>query len=325
MNESTNVNHWGAAWLRYFGPVIVMAMLVACATSTSPTPSLPTAEPASVTRGGTPTASPTVAATATSTAAAAPTATPTATPAPTLTADQEMAFVREMLATNGGCELPCWWGITPGETGYQEMWDHFSSQGILVHYSPRHKQGYLAFSIPDEHPDYGLDAGFDISEGMVNSITVSAQLISPSSEAADRFTQHWRSYGWDQIMRRHGPPSRIEFGIDASRVWDDHGAYGLILYYESLGMATWYMGPAPLAPADASVMQACPNFSEVGRIDLYLVPADESIAEHIIELTGAYGPGPTLEETTGMSIQTFYETFTDPDSNQCLEQPLQVP
>ena len=47
-----------------------------------------------------------------------PTRTPTATPLPfpTLESAEMQSFIAEMLSTNGGCELPCWWGITPGET-----------------------------------------------------------------------------------------------------------------------------------------------------------------------------------------------------------------
>ena len=39
---------------------------------------------------------------------------------PILRADEDAALP-ELLATNGGCELPCWWGITPGVTRIEEV------------------------------------------------------------------------------------------------------------------------------------------------------------------------------------------------------------
>jgi len=44
----------------------------------------------------------------------------THTPLPTLSSEDAMDFVKEMIKTNGGCEFPCWWGITPGKTSWNE-------------------------------------------------------------------------------------------------------------------------------------------------------------------------------------------------------------
>ena len=35
------------------------------------------------------------------------------TPLPDLTIDEARENLRNLLETNGGCDLPCWWGITP--------------------------------------------------------------------------------------------------------------------------------------------------------------------------------------------------------------------
>jgi hypothetical protein len=47
-----------------------------------------------------------------------PTATTTWTPLPTLAYAEARAMVRDLLENNGGCKLPCWWGIVPGETDW---------------------------------------------------------------------------------------------------------------------------------------------------------------------------------------------------------------
>lgn len=84
----------------------------------SPSPGLPTSipipNPVSATYTPCPTRTPT------------PTRTP---PPPTLTSDERHAYVEEMLATNGGCELPCWWGVTPGQSDWQSVIDYFVAHG----------------------------------------------------------------------------------------------------------------------------------------------------------------------------------------------------
>ena len=46
----------------------------------------------------------------------APTVTPSWTPLPTTLPDDVQKMVEELLVTNRNCELPCYWGIVPGET-----------------------------------------------------------------------------------------------------------------------------------------------------------------------------------------------------------------
>jgi hypothetical protein len=45
-----------------------------------------------------------------------PLSTRTPTLPPTLTAPERIGKFRELLITNLGCRLPCWWGMTPGES-----------------------------------------------------------------------------------------------------------------------------------------------------------------------------------------------------------------
>ena len=54
------------------------------------------------------------------------TSVPTAIPSraltfpPTLPPDQAQQMVSRMVSSNGGCRLPCWWGITPGKSTWVE-------------------------------------------------------------------------------------------------------------------------------------------------------------------------------------------------------------
>jgi hypothetical protein len=47
-----------------------------------------------------------------------PTSTPYVTLIPLPTVVNKEAYLHELMQTNGGCQLPCFWGIIPGETSY---------------------------------------------------------------------------------------------------------------------------------------------------------------------------------------------------------------
>ena len=315
--------------IRSYSAVAVIAMLIlaACTPSALPTltPASVTTLPTIVTLMPTMTATPTRAVTPTTTAIPSPTPPPrtptiTPTPVPTLTAKQEAEFVAAMLKTNGGCELPCWWGITPGETSHQAVRDFFSLQSIQLFSGGRHYEGSeRIFRIP--HPerlfDYDVYIRFDARDGVIRSIRVDSETFN--LQRSERFTRDWRSYTWDQILTRYGPPSWVGIAFQPPMEPNAPTIYGLSLIYEPLGFEISYMGPAQYDPK-ASLMRACPDFNVVTAIGLRLVSPEDSVVELLLSESHAPSLGPSLEETTGMSVQTFYETFRNANSRACLEE-----
>ena len=54
----------------------------------------------------------------------------THTPIPTLAVNAARTYVENMLATNGNCELPCWWGIVPGQSKWIDVTNQFTEIGF---------------------------------------------------------------------------------------------------------------------------------------------------------------------------------------------------
>ncbi len=88
----------------------------------------------------------------------APTKLPSLTPLPTIPFDEIQNKFEILLATNGGCRLPCFWGMTPGETTEAELkqfGDQFAkegytpllltSEGIYTFYYFTHRSGDTTF------------------------------------------------------------------------------------------------------------------------------------------------------------------------------------
>lgn len=95
---------------------------IASSTIQVTSPSLPSATPTIISQ-------PTQTATFTPTVTAAPTETSTSTalplisltPLPTIPSNQRGQLYAELMTTNNGCQLPCWWGIEMGSSTIEEV------------------------------------------------------------------------------------------------------------------------------------------------------------------------------------------------------------
>lgn len=242
----------------------------------------------------------------------------TPTPVPTLTGEQKDRFLEAMLETNGGCELPCWWGgrIVPGKTTLGEAEWFFHSQGIshLVRSGVVDVVFQVPHSVAMQSWEYNtriIITGQD--GGLIQSIKVDGDTYS--GEPTPRFARVWREhYAWDRVLTRLGMPSQV-LVLMSPATYAGPADYSLTLVYASLGMLINYTGPAQ--EVDGSKIRACPRFDQVTRLTLRLVPPDMGDS-----LLGPRAQAFTLEETTGMSLKTFYETFSILDSVACLEQEI---
>jgi len=125
-------------WCLLIVGLILLVSLVGCSASVTPTPS-PSATPLSATFEALP-SPPDTSLQDTSTPSPQPeipTQTPlpprpskalTPTSVPTLADSEEQELVLNLLQDNGGCQLPCWWGFTPGETTWHTAQEFFASR-----------------------------------------------------------------------------------------------------------------------------------------------------------------------------------------------------
>ena len=211
-----------------------------------------------------------------------------------------------MLETNGGCELPCWWGIVPGKTDWQSVKERFTAIGGFVFEIPS----------PERLFDYYIDLSFEHSHGVVESITVMSEIAR--GYTSKHFAQDWRRYSLDQVLTRYGEPSQVHIQLVPAIEPGAPVYYNLALVYDHLGFFINYEGPAVHEPP---VMRACPRFEEVTLIVLELQVSRPG--ESVLEPQEEY-PFPTLEEATGMNVDAFYEVFRDADSDTCLESPAEM-
>jgi hypothetical protein len=331
---------------------------------------------------------PTIKPAATSESTATPRLTRTPTPSltplpfPTLEPDAMHAFIVEMLATNGGCELPCWWSITPGETRWDDMIRFFNDRSIWVGESGwldlKYQTGWYGDRLVyDSMMEVTFRREGDVVQGVV---------VRDNPQYAplqDDFAASWQRYALQPVLSRLGVPSQVYLNLTigapcvGSGIFPD---YGMWVVYESQGAAIRYAG---LALRDNERWLVCPVFGQLEMIEIRLQATDadtelvdlssevfdgriQNLGEyrqsrprrspdgllgakkllqpthfgqekHRIDLRGLlvpqlldapvfdpdgtfsiYGPLPDLSE---MSMQAFYDAFSQPEPGICVAVP----
>lgn len=222
-----------------------------------------------------------------------------------------------MLKNNGGCELPCWWGITPGQMAWQAAKDIFTSQGIKWYY-----ENELHFDPPlaERLVRYRVDLYLAQQAGIVQSVEVQSEVFGDPQ--SNHFAQDWQRYSPAQVLTRYGVPSQIQLSLSPITEPGAIMQYGLTIAYDNLGFYIHYIGPAADGKAKT---RACPIWKQVTSIDLKL-----QVPEPGVSVLPPISPEDkpfvhTLEEATGMSLDTFYQTFKRANSQACLDLPVTWP
>jgi hypothetical protein len=242
----------------------------------------------------------------------------------------------DMLASNGGCELPCWWGITPGATHWEDAQQQFLSYGKSVSswkieqdWGIPHKVSLFGRHDPSPF-DYVVEHLLYERDGIVSLIGVHGHVPGwPADEwtMPQHFVQDWQRYTLDQTLARFGKPSQVLL-----HYWnEDESPFSVGVLYEDRGVLIEYMG---LTQRDRSVerygpITICPGRNHLGDINVWLKSPEPQADVTLDDVFRRFGGGylgllrfystPALEEAAEMSVDEFYETFQNPDADVCFQ------
>ena len=262
------------------------------------------------------------------------TPTPVSTPTmvPTLPVDQAQARFLQLLSNNGECRLPCIWGITPGETTYQDaraILSPLSSLSDTVHLdtpvvgdiSLRYREGDLeiytrvAFlTDPESH--------------IVNRVGFNTEAHRPLDESGYEdildskfFGAKIRAYTLPKILSELGIPESVMIStLGAPFTRSGTGGFELLLLYPNQGILINYTTQMAL---DGKKVRGCLTNAHV-QMDLHPPGEPASFSKSLQETDWAvkldgYKP---IEEVTSMSVQEFYETYRT-STDKCIETPAE--
>jgi hypothetical protein len=236
----------------------------------------------------------------------------TRTPQPTLPPEQSQSRLFELLDTNGGCRLPCWWGITPGKTTWEEAWQILSPFTRLTGISGSNDQYFFAsLRIPFPDDVGTTDHTYLVKDGIVEEIEV---------------------YNWNYATRYYLPEFINTYG-QPDEVWirtEQPGARGLgpfelVLFYPSQGIMMNTPGGSGEI-IEGNILRNC--LKDMNWPFLYLWPPDRQITFPEAEKLYFSYPGSgyflPLYEATGITVEEFYESFKNSEHTTCLETSLDL-
>jgi hypothetical protein len=236
---------------------------------------------------------------------------PTLIPYLSLTVEEREKWVKKMLQNNGGCELPCWWGIMPGQTTIQAMKEIFASEGI-----PWDRESDLGIDPPLAHRYQSYNIHLSVvhqQTELVQELAISVQVFGEPD--SNYFAHDWSRYSLDQVLTRHGMPTQVTLYMQGGAEPGAGGEYALQVVYDNLGFLIVYGGESIVKTPN--LLKACPIFDQIGT--LFLKLQSPETGKPVLQLEPNVADAIALEKVTGMDLETFYETFREPASKTCLE------
>ncbi|GAB1471725.1 hypothetical protein MASR2M66_26030 [Chloroflexota bacterium] len=238
-----------------------------------------------------------------------------------------------MLSDNGGCKLPCLWGITPGKSSFQE------AQAILAPFSSLSHSVYLNPPGPgDIVPSY--------TEGDLEIYTRVSFLTNPDSDIINRlafnaeahrpikdggyenvfdskfFGDKVSAYVLTRVLSEQGTPSSIMIATAGGPLTrGGTGGFLILLLYPDQGILVNYTTQMYLT---GNKVRGCPVNAHI-EMELYPTGNSDSFFEMLKQTDWAvkFGYYKPLEEVTSMSVDAFYQTFREP-TDKCIETPANL-
>lgn len=261
---------------------------------------------------------PTSTATALPTATLPPTATLTPTPLPTLPANQAQALMLELFRNNAGCRLPCWWGITPGQTPWE------IAQRFLATFAFDIKEGRSAehhfytvyLIVPEEIYPYQIEFypvlahDYDVINGIVEVIQVEPGLVP--------------NYELSEFLRTYGSPTEVWLRT-YNQAREGDLQFDVVLFYPTQGILARY---ATQGQVVRSRIRGCPQQKPAAILALWSPQRELTFSEATNQTSEIrneeWWPYRPLQEATGMDVKTFYQTFKKSNNSICLETPTDL-
>jgi hypothetical protein len=224
---------------------------------------------------------------------------PTLTPSPRLPQTAAHERIKALFETNGSCRFPCWWGIVPGQTRWQDA--HALLSPLL--------EGYTESWISDDFVTDGYYSDspgeFSIYEPANDTPQVGNLLIEGVR------TEYLSKLKLSSILQAYGRPEEIY--IRSPRYEFNNfsclGEFELFLYYPAQQFAVRYRYPS--YPVDQPV-EVC-DLDQPALSEFYLwEPSHHPSFEQASDEAGWFaGPATTraIEDATEWSIEAFYTAF----------------
>lgn len=242
----------------------------------------------------------------------------------------DYTYLINLLNNNGNCHLPCFWGITPGKSVFEEAKSillplnnisdslNFNSIGIN-NVSAVYKEKDLGVYL---HLNFGVSEK-NIVTWMFFGSRVLRELNQGNYEEVFNhplYNQMLRFYSMPNVLSVYGEPTSILLRTNSEQPPQIRGNFDILLAYPERGTVVHYNMPMYI---DETKIAGCPENS---TIELYLVdPSGILSSSELLKIySDAFGNSSVgykfIGEVNSLSVSEFVQIFNEP-SNKCIETP----
>lgn len=252
----------------------------------------------------------------------------TLTPVPTLTFGEREALIQGLMITNGECQLPCWWGIESGDRlgSIGQMFTDFGIPGWNTRTSNLGSSGLMGSIVVGYYDSSNSIFYVDISlnfytvDKMVQYIRVSSSRPH-SDQGQQEFVRDWQQYFLSSILQNYGKPSQVYLRLRSIADPTPTPIYSLSLLYPEKGISITYNLEGIWLGDNQLHAELCLVMANTNPLELSL------FNPQYFEEWGDYFPPyndelyiqSTWEARTGMDLDTFYQTYQDPNNLECVQ------
>lgn len=241
------------------------------------------------------------------------TRTPTLTKisSPTLAPNETQLPISELLETNGGCEFPCWWGITPGETEWSFTQGFLAQFGSYIHVTGNSS----SFQYADIYIPLTEAVAPSSNDGIVRIVSkngiVETIKVSEFKDAS--------VYKIGQIMKDYGEPEEI--WMNTQIFLGTEFPFFVVLFYPQHGLIVTY---TEFVSKQGSALNVC--LDNAGGLLLWYPEESLSFEEaaNLFNWNIHEVPYLPISEATDVEIPAFFNNYSGQETGICVETPTGI-
>lgn len=227
----------------------------------------------------------------------------TLTPLPTLEPDQAEQAILELMQRNGDCSMPCFWGIIPGISDFDQTMAFLNHLGGDVYNYGTDPVGYeTSYSCKKE---MHIHVMFQEENSRVKNIRAMAYGLS----SLEIGSLDWAAFRPDNILRTYGMPSRVLFSLSypTEPTTADTVGYDFVFFYDNQNLVIYYGEQRAL---DRPVIRVCP-LVDTGMygFDFWLGEGFENILDWGVE----------VQDASSLSVADFYNLMLGDPEDACFD------
>lgn len=227
---------------------------------------------------------------------------------PTWSPQQIPERVRQLLTENAGCALPCWWGIEPEKTTWEEAKAILAPLALQIG-APQRLASQIAYDVlvpvPVDVFPTRLEQRYVVRDGVVQSMEVMPGEVEV--------------YQLSELLAELGQPQEVWVKTYAQ---EREGSlpFLIVLYYPNRGVL---VSLGTEANVEGEYIVACPQADWASYLVLWS-PENLLTLQEVVDSTLRLEPFERwqyqqLEATTNLDTASFFETFSSSNNAGCIK------